>query len=144
MKDLTLIELRDKARKDFEGKELDGKVIFQIFIDDWSNYNSLYLKAENNFIIKEIPFSHKFEMMDLFQEEYNNILKQCRKPFPKHGFCINLSKDKETFINLCGYIAKTHRCNWIDLSFSPEEKRFPEVTTQELKDEAVRILTEKN
>lgn len=130
MENLTNKQLRDKVRKDFEDKVFDGETIF--FTAIRFDENKIYLYDERG------SYFHFFNF-----DKYEKTLSQCRKPFPKDGFCINLSKDKEVFINLCGYIAKTHKCNWIDLSFSPEEKRFTEVTIQELKDEAVRILTEK-
>lgn len=121
------IKLRNKARADFEGKEYRCEIIFDVsfnFLDSGEIYFTLFNENMDNIY----GFAHG---------HYDRTLKQCSKPFPKDGFSIYLN-DELIFAGvnfLCRYISSHHECN-----FSCDLEEYPEVTVQQIKDEAKRIL----
>jgi len=117
------ISFRDKARKDFEGKEYKGQVIFQI-ITTFNDCGAFSLRSECN---ENLAGNKWFQFI-----EYDEILSQCKKPFPKDGFTLEDAYDKNNS-KLAHYVCSFHGCNH-------NYDNFPLVTLQELKDEAKRII----
>ena len=124
------IQLRDKARADFEGKIYKGEFIFETgfnVLDSGEVHFTLFDENINNIY----SFAHG---------HYDRALKQCSKPFPKDGFSIRLDDNKTEIYNLASYVAKSNNCKWSETPDEPIYEAFTEVTIQELKDEAKRIL----
>ena len=117
--------LRDKARKDFEGRIYDNTFIFEIGI-------SIFDSGEVHVVLynENMNTVYNFNVC-----KYDEILALCKKPFPKDGFSINIAKNEAH--ELSKYIANHHKCRW---SCDVELKLFPEVTLEELKKEAIRII----
>lgn len=124
------IQLRDKARRDFEGKLYKGKLIFEV------GFNVLD-SGEVHFTIFD---ENMCNIYSFAQGHYDRTLKQCTKPFPKDGFSIRLDDNRAEIYNLASYVAKSNNCKWSETPDEPIHEAFPQVTIQELKDEAKRIL----
>ena len=122
MTDQEEIDFRDRARLDFEGKEIDGNVIFQVLVDTDSNARALYFSDKNYNEIKNwFPL-----------DDYDLILSQCKKPFPKGGFQLE-GRTTSEILNLSHFVCRFHKCNAADID-------HPVITLQELKDEGQRII----
>lgn len=131
MKDLSLIQLRDKARQDFEGLEYEGDVIEQAVI--WRS------TTRKEFVVS-LKFDGKVSHdIDVYLDEYYQVLEKCRKPFPKTDFCINLGGNYDSFLyKICGSIASHHNIKWC----SRLDDNLPVVTEKQVIEEAERILSE--
>ncbi len=117
--------LRDRARKDFEGKTYENTFIFETSI-------SIFDSGEVHIILFD-------EYMDGFYSfnvsQYDKVLSECKKPFPKNGFSVNIANNK--IHQLSVFISNAHNC---EFSSDIEENRYTEVTLEELKKEAIRII----
>jgi len=128
MTDQEKIAFRDKARKDFEGKEINGRVIYQVLIDFDNSGYPFSLRSSDN--VNLVDFKY-FPL-----EDYDKILSQCKKPFPRDGFTLNKPYPqwtKEERFTMT-YVREYH-----GLSCYKFEQE-PTITLQELKDEAKRII----
>ena len=128
------IALRDKSRKDFEGKIYKNNFIFEISI-------SIFDSGEVHIVLFNV---HMDRIYNFNVSQYDKILSQCEKPFPKEGFSIRL-KDDEIFkgmYNLCKYISLHLGCSMsvLNENVNTEKTLYPEVTLEEVKKEAIRII----
>ena len=120
--------LRDRARKDFEGKTYENTFIFEASI-------SIFDSGEVHIILYD-------EYMEGFCNfnvcKYDEVLSRCEKNFPKDGFSIALSykHPDEMAYQLCLAVSKHYKCRWNCVV----DRDLPEVTLEELKKEAIRII----
>lgn len=129
------IALRNKARRDFEGRTYEGDLICQVLVSE--------LKVSNTILIEFLNFESRY-LNNFTLEDYDKVLSQCEKPFPKDGFSIRL-KDDEIFkgvYNLCKYISLHLGCSMsvLNENVNTEKTLYPEVTLEEIKKEAIRII----
>ena len=134
------IQLRDKARADFEGKLYKGKLIYEAsIVFKNSDKGGAFCSTQINLI----GFDNKL-IYDFDDYLYNNTLTQCSKPFPRDGFSIRL-KDNEVYSGiyyLSKYVSIHLKCGMsvLNENVNTEKTLYTEVTLQQIKDEAKRIL----
>ncbi len=128
------IKLRDKARAEFEGKEYDGKLIFEV-VFGISEYDSESIR----FTLFD---QYDNDILEFIDYNYDKVLKKCVKPFPKDGFYINDRNGK--YKHLASYVCRSLGCQYNHLIEHNIDSgyfiKLPEVTIQELKEEAKRII----
>ncbi len=131
MTDQEKIAFRDKARKDFEGKEYQGEAIFQVEVEPENKEQILLLRNYDQSYVGPCEW---YSLND-----YDNVLAQCEKPFPKDGFCVGksevLTKELRAMMSC---ICRFHECSWSqELSIMSFDT--PLVSIEQIKTEFERI-----
>ena len=118
--------LRDRARKDFEGKTYENTFIFETSI-------SIFDSGEVHIILLD---EYMEGFYDFNVSQYDKVLSECKKYFPKDGFYIEYKNLSNKEYKVCKFVANIYQIDGIHLN----TKGYPEVTIEELKKEAIRII----